>query len=116
MRMSALLFVVFACSSSPPSAVQPTVEPAPVQAVQPPSASAAELYAECREAVEGPTEAGECSADADCEAVGCSGEMCVTKEVAAAGIMSPCVERPCHAVLDTCGCVEGTCRWSLKSP
>lgn len=111
--MAIFLSLLFACGTAEPPDLPAAPPKTPATAVTP---SPEALYMECWEAVEGPTEAGECTADVDCQAVGCSGEMCVTREVAASGIMSPCMERPCHAVLDTCGCVEGTCRWSLKAP
>ncbi|MCB9779125.1 MAG: hypothetical protein H6742_11225 [Alphaproteobacteria bacterium] len=73
----------------------------------------AELYAGCRERVEQPEADGECSADADCAATGCSGERCVAASVAG-DLMSTCEVQPCFQVLDHCGCVEGRCSWSLK--
>jgi eight-cysteine-cluster-containing protein len=73
-----------------------------------------ELYQSCKTRVEGPEETGECRIDADCATAGCSGEVCATKE-AVAGLMSTCEVRPCFAALDTCGCIEGVCSWTLKS-
>lgn len=103
-----LLFPLIACGdSAPPPTPVPVEAPAPV-------VDALALYEACGEAVEGPSEAGECSSDADCARTGCSSEVCVSKAVADAGLMGACIERPCHAVLDVCGCVEGRCSWSLK--
>ncbi|MCA9572034.1 MAG: eight-cysteine-cluster domain-containing protein [Myxococcales bacterium] len=114
MRSILAAFLVACGGTTPPAPAppEPFVAPAPT----PSSPSAAELYAECGEAVEGPSSPGECTSDADCATVGCSGEMCVTAAVAQSGVMTPCLERPCHAVLDRCGCVDGMCSWSLKSP
>ncbi len=70
------------------------------------------LYAACRDRVEQPEADGECTTDQDCAPAGCSGEICTTK-AAGAEVMSTCEIRACYAVLDTCGCVEGRCAWSL---
>jgi len=72
------------------------------------------LYAQCRERVEGPEADGECSADADCAAGGCSGEICAPAH-ALDGVMGSCEVLPCFSVLDRCGCVEGRCAWSVKA-
>jgi len=77
-----------------------------------PDASA--LYEECRTRVEGREKDGECQNDDDCSRAGCSGEVCVTTSLAAE-VMTTCEVRPCFAVLDTCGCVEGRCSWSLDA-
>ena len=73
----------------------------------------ASLYEECRGRVEGRETAGECETDADCQSAGCSQEVCTTKALAAE-VMSTCEVRPCFSVLDTCGCNDGVCAWSLK--
>jgi len=71
-------------------------------------------YEECKTRVEGVSTEGECAADTDCVATGCSKELCVSKVAAADGLVSPCEVLPCFAVLDTCGCQEGACVWSVK--
>ena len=76
-------------------------------------ADPADLYATCKDRVEGPSAAGECTTDADCVTAGCSGEVCAAK-ASAEGLMTTCEIRPCFAALDTCGCVEGVCSWALK--
>lgn len=73
------------------------------------------LYEECFDRVEGRQAEGECTTDEDCVPVGCSKETCVTKAVAEEGAMSTCEDRLCFKVLDTCGCNEGQCSWSLKA-
>jgi len=78
-----------------------------------PSKDAAALYAQCEDRLEQPESEGECSSDADCAPAGCSGERCITK-AAAKDLMGTCEMLPCFQVVDTCGCVEGRCRWSLK--
>ena len=127
-----LLALVAACASNPPEAAPPPA-PAPAAAEEvpavpsPPAApvggakEAVEaagltpqaLYERCRSRVEGRESAGECETDADCMATGCSGEVCLTKEMAQ-GLATTCEMLPCFEVLDTCGCVEGVCSWSLK--
>lgn len=74
----------------------------------------AKAYEECKTRVEGSDTEGECSADGDCVATGCSKELCVSKTVAGDGLVSPCEVLPCFSVLDTCGCNSGTCQWSVK--
>jgi eight-cysteine-cluster-containing protein len=71
------------------------------------------MYKECFGRVEGPSADGECTTDKDCQAAGCSTEVCTTAE-AAKGIMTTCEIKPCFKILDACGCVEGRCSWSLK--
>ena len=87
--------------ATPPS-TKPRIEPS----------TPAELYAQCESRLEQPEAAGECKADSDCVNAGCSSEICTTK-VAAADLMTTCEMLPCFEVVDTCGCVEGQCRWSL---
>ena len=86
----------------------------PGRQMLPPDADPTQVYEACRERVEGPETAGECSTDADCVAVGCSQEMCVA--ASQSGLMSTCERLPCFSVLDACGCVEGLCSWSVKAP
>ena len=127
-RSLPLLIVLIACPRNPT-----TPEPAPDDAAPtvdlvgtvdggdvvadatdaPPQRTPAELYAECHDRVEGRSADGECTTDADCVAAGCSTETCITAE-AAKGFMSTCEIKPCFAILDTCGCVEGQCSWSIK--
>jgi eight-cysteine-cluster-containing protein len=78
-----------------------------------PIADPAAAYARCQTRVEGPSNAGECTTDDDCARVGCSSELCVSKETAASGLMTTCEVLPCFSVLDSCGCVEGMCSWAL---
>jgi len=73
----------------------------------------ASLYAACRDRVEQPETEGECKADGDCAAAGCSQEICTTA-AAAKDVTSTCEVRECFQVLDHCGCVQGKCTWSLK--
>lgn len=81
----------------------------PVEPIEDPMA----LYASCEGRVEQPESDGECQSDDDCARAGCSSEVCTTK-ADASDIMTTCEVQPCFAVLDTCGCVEGRCRWSVK--
>lgn len=100
-------------------ASDPVAEPAsdPPQAAanqaDAPPLDAAQLYGMCRDRVEGPESDGECASDEDCVAVGCSSEICTTRDKGA-GMMSTCDNKPCYAALDTCGCAAGRCQWSLK--
>ena len=75
-------------------------------------ASPLALYEGCRERVEGPSTAGECSADSDCVKTGCSQELCVA--ASASELMSTCEILPCFSVLKECGCVEGICAWQIE--
>ena len=90
-----------------PPASEPSADAAPV--IADPQA----LYEACRERVEGPEKAGECETDADCVAVGCSHEMCVAA-ASARGLASGCEIQPCFQVLESCGCQEGVCRWTVS--
>ena len=80
----------------------------------PGTSNASALYEECRTRVEGREKDGECQSDDDCGRAGCSSEVCVTTSLAAE-VMTTCEVLPCFAVLDTCGCVEGRCSWSLAA-
>ena len=93
-------------SETPSTDAQPQAEPMN-------AATSADMYEQCRVRVEGRESAGECATDADCAAVGCSGEVCVSKTMAA-GLATTCEVLPCFAVLDTCGCSAGVCSWALK--
>lgn len=88
--------------------VTPVADPPPGTSVTP-----AQLYEGCRDRVEGPQTAGECKTDADCAPAGCSREMCVAA-ASAADIMGTCEILPCFQVLDTCGCHDGQCTWTVK--
>jgi eight-cysteine-cluster-containing protein len=99
-----------------PIAIIPDVPPpptAPGEDVGPKTLDSKDLYGMCRERVEGRETPGECVSDADCQKAGCSGEVCVAVPQAA-GMMTTCEIRPCYAALDSCGCQEGLCRWTLK--
>ena len=102
----------------------PTEEPAPAPAPAPevkpaePEATAdaptpESLYAECQQRVEGKQAEGECEKDEDCKTAGCGQEVCVTV-ANATDVMTTCEAKPCFTVLDSCGCNEGQCTWSLK--
>lgn len=66
-----------------------------------------------RDRLEGPEAEGECSADADCARAGCSSEVCVPAD-RAAEINTTCEVLPVFTVLDTCGCIESRCSWTVK--
>lgn len=110
-----------ACSGGRPAAESPAVETpvadgattAPVEPVAP-TVTPADLYGACRERVEGPSTPGECTTDADCARTGCSSEVC-TAAAKVGDVMSTCEVLPCFAALDTCGCHEGLCSWTLKA-
>ena len=105
-------WLLVACGGrTPPPAPEPTA--APPAEVVPASASPEALYTECRDRVEGPEAAGECDDDADCGRSGCGSEVCTT--IAEAGnVMTTCEDRACFAVLDTCGCHDGRCTWTVR--
>ncbi|MFZ5476512.1 MAG: eight-cysteine-cluster domain-containing protein [Myxococcota bacterium] len=85
--------------------------PAPVAGDAPPTAR--QLYEGCKARVEGVETAGECQTDADCARAGCSQEVCVAKAVAP-DVMTTCELLPCSIALDTCGCHDGLCTWTIK--
>jgi eight-cysteine-cluster-containing protein len=128
-----LLFALLACTTekAPPESPsdapseQPATEPVATepggeapQAGGEPTGNAPktpqELYAECKDRVEGPETAGECKTDADCARAGCGQEVCTTGKMAAE-VMTTCEMRLCFDVLDTCGCHDGVCSWALKA-
>jgi eight-cysteine-cluster-containing protein len=74
----------------------------------------AEAYLGCKERVEGLQTPGECTTDADCAKTGCSQEICVAAAVATE-VMGTCEILPCFAALDTCGCHDGQCSWTLAA-
>ena len=130
--MSFLLFMALACAKDVPSQPQPvdpveTVEKVeisndapplkllqPLKTPNPITDNPESLYETCRVRVEGSSESGECKTDADCATAGCSSEVCVSKATAASGLNTTCEVLPCFSVLDSCGCIEGTCSWALK--
>lgn len=78
------------------------------------SSASAPLSPSCVERVEGASTSGECADDAGCTKAGCSQEVCVPTQ-AVADIMTTCERLPCFQRLDTCGCHEGVCSWTLKA-
>ncbi len=104
-----------------PSAVPADVPEGRREGIQPlrplteltPLGKPSEMYAMCKDRVEGADLAGECSSDADCVKAGCSQEMCISSSDSAKGIMSTCEVRPCFAILKDCGCVSGVCSWRV---
>lgn len=72
-----------------------------------------ELPEECAGRVEGPESDGECTQDSDCARAGCSSEVC-TAAASASDVMTTCEVLPCFDRLESCGCVQGRCRWSLS--
>jgi eight-cysteine-cluster-containing protein len=92
--------------------------PDPVPAPEPPTPVATQtpqqLYDECSSRVEQPQNDGECKTDADCAPTGCGGEVCTTA-AEKANVVTTCEDRLCFKVLDTCGCHEGHCSWTLKA-
>lgn len=105
-------------NGEPPKPPTPAEQPADIPPPPPPlssqeNATPASLYAECKDRVEQPQTEGECTKDEDCATGGCGQEVCTTA-VAAAELMTTCEARLCFQVLDTCGCNDGVCSWSLK--
>lgn len=88
-----------------------TPPPVPEPEVEKPTP--ASLYAECEQRVERPQAEGECEKDEDCKTAGCGNEVCSTV-AGAAEVMTTCEDKLCFKVLDTCGCHEGQCTWTLK--
>lgn len=72
-----------------------------------------DLYAACERRVEEPQDAGECSTDEDCGTGGASQEVCTTT-AAVADLVTTAERRMCFTILDSCGCHEGRCTWTLK--
>jgi len=117
-RLAWLLLFTVACARNG-SAEQPAPAPQPETPartapppVEHPASTPAELYAECRDRVEGPEADGECTSDDDCVRVGCGSEVCTTV-TAGADLVTTCEDRVCFHVLDTCGCHDGRCTWTL---
>ena len=93
-----------------PVAADPSTVPSVTDLSDPQAA-----YEQCRERVEGPESDGECTTDSDCTTGGCSGELCATP-ASLEGMMSTCEMLPCFRVLDSCGCNEGRCSWTVAAP
>jgi eight-cysteine-cluster-containing protein len=111
-----LLLAAFGCGRERAPAV-PVPVPAPALAPAPAPAgetSPAALYASCEPYVEGPQSDGECRADGDCARAGCGLVVCTTA-TSATDLMTTCEDRPCYAVLDTCGCHDGRCTWTVRA-
>lgn len=109
----AFLFLVACSGAASPSPTPVATAPEVGTAAGGGALTAAELYGACEARVEGSSTPGECHTDADCSRAGCSQEVCVpTRE--AAEVMSTCERLPCFNTLDTCGCHEGLCTWTLK--
>jgi eight-cysteine-cluster-containing protein len=101
-----------ACASTttkPP----PRSDVAPALLAPPAPPSPEELYAMCEARVEEPRVDGECVSDEDCATAGCAGEVCTTT-AGAADVMTTCENKLCFSILDTCGCIDGQCSWSIK--
>ena len=119
------LFLLIACSGKnanpeAEAANEPVAdaEPAPEPAAEPVDVkteipSPQELYDSCQERVEGRQKEGECTVDADCKTAGCGSEVCTTV-ANAAEVMTTCEDKICFKILDTCGCNEGMCTWTIK--
>jgi eight-cysteine-cluster-containing protein len=90
--------------------VTPTAPPIEEAASSGPTPQA--LYAQCSGRVEGVSAAGECASDADCTRAGCSGEVCVATANKATAVTT-CEILPCFDVLQSCGCVDGMCSWTV---
>ncbi len=93
--------------AAPAPAPEPVAAPAPTQ-------TPAELYAACRDRMEGVEADGECKADADCAPAGCGGEVCVPA-AKKAEITTTCEEQACFKVVEACGCHEGKCTWTVMA-
>lgn len=117
-----ILLVLVGCGDkeieeiAPPEPVEEvaTEEPAPVEEIEPelPALQPQALYQDCLKRVEGPEAEGECSTDADCTRAGCAQEVCLPA-AQAAELMTTCEDKLCYKALDTCGCHEGRCTWTL---
>ncbi len=107
------LWVVLAACGGP--ADPPAPAPSTVRPVSVPPSSPDERYAACRDRVEGPEAPGECGSDGDCARAGCGDHVCTTT-VAALGLTTTCDVPDCADLLDVCGCHDGRCTWSLRTP
>ncbi len=113
-RMSIGMFLVLAgCGGDDRAAIEAKTAPDQVVEQPRPPERPGDLYAACRERVEGPESPQECAEASDCKTTGCSGELCVP--VGLEEQLTTCDVLPCYSVLDKCGCTEGFCRWSVRS-
>ena len=110
-----LAVVMLGCGGSSSSAAPTATAPAAGAPAGGGALTADELYGACRARVEGASTPGECNADSGCARAGCSQEVCVPVS-AVAEIQTTCERLPCFQTLDTCGCHQGTCTWTLKDP
>ena len=120
-HFSLVFLLAVACSKpkgssvDPGTAAHPEIPPVEEVVDAPPlQRTPAELYAQCLGRVEGSDADGECMVDADCATGGCGSEVCTSAEEAK-GMMTTCEQRACFAALDSCGCHQGKCQWSLKA-
>lgn len=109
-----VLYALLGCSG-PTSPVAVAVAPALGTPAGGGALTAEQLYGACEARVEGSSAPGECHTDSDCARAGCSQEVCVPARLVA-DVQSTCERLPCFATLDTCGCHEGICTWTLKEP
>ncbi len=109
-------FALFlACSGTAAPALPTAVAPAVGTPAGGGALSAAALYGACQARVEGSSTPDECHTDSDCARAGCSQEVCVSAR-RVSEVQSTCERLPCFTTLDTCGCHEGICSWTLKEP
>lgn len=73
-----------------------------------------EMYAACRDRLEGEQSSGECMVDADCGRAGCSQEVCLPARKAG-DVVTTCEILPCFRAVETCGCHEGQCTWTVRA-
>lgn len=110
------LVVLLACAREVPADPVPVAAPpAEVPELAPTLYTPRAIYERCRDRLEEPQAGGECVTDADCAKAGCSSEVCVAR-ARAAEVTTTCEREECFGVLDQCGCVQGSCQWSLKLP
>lgn len=109
-----VLYALLGCSG-PTSPVAVAVAPALGTPAGGGALTAEQLYGACEARVEGSSAPGECHTDSDCARAGCSQEVCVPARLVA-DVQSTCERLPCFTTLDTCGCHEGICSWTLKEP
>jgi eight-cysteine-cluster-containing protein len=109
-----VLYALLGCSG-PTSPVAVAVAPELGTPAGGGSLTAEQLYGACEARVEGSSAPGECHTDSDCARAGCSQEVCVPARLVA-DVQSTCERLPCFTTLDTCGCHEGICTWTLKEP
>lgn len=57
---------------------------------------------------------GQCNSNSDCEAGGCSGEVCEAK---GEGTITPCIYRECYEASNynlSCQCISNKCQWGYQ--